>query len=219
MTIEEVVFRCELFIATPPTLERWMAVEQSPAALPEGLSARFRAEDDLPAGGEEHVAVAMVAAVDEKTGGLELLTRRDRLWPPRPDAARAGLGAAVAWRGGSGLFGHWRCTPSSSTAGCRASRRIACSPPSRRLRSSCPPVLRVAAQACARAGEHHRCTGGFCFCREPALKNCLKQLLKKSGKAAGHLLRGDRVQFRGKNPGKNIQNWTTDQRKKTDHRP
>lgn len=219
MTIAEVIRGAIVLFAIPPAPERRITVEQSPPAVPEGVSARFGAEDDLPAGRAENFGVTAVASIDENTGGLELLTRRGRLWPPRPNAARAGLGAAVAWRGGSELFGRWRCTPSSNTSGCRASRRIPCSAPSRRLRSSCPPVLRVAARARRPRGKHPRCTGGFCFCREPAWKNCFKQLLKKSGKAAGHLLPGDGIQVSGKKPRKNIQNWTTGRWKKTDHRP
>ncbi len=43
-----------------------------------------------------------------------------------------------------------------------------------------PPVLR-AARGLVSAREHPRCTGGSCFCREPAWKNCFKQFLKKTG--------------------------------------
>lgn len=218
MTIAKVIGGDVVLFAIPPAPKRRMPVQEPPAALSEGVSARFGAEDDLPAGRAEHFGVAAVAAVGEKAGGLELLTRRDRLSRPRPEAAPAGLGAGGAWRGGSGLFGRCRCRPSSNSAGCRTSRRIACSSPSRRLRSRGPPVSQGSARARAPRGSPPRCTGGFCFCREPSWKNYFKRFLKKSGKAAGHLLpvRGFRV---GRKYGeKNYPKGPPDQKEKVTHR-
>jgi hypothetical protein len=66
MTMAEVVF-CEVFrIAIPPALQRRMAVEQSPAALPKGAVARGRTEDDQLTRRMHHPCVTAVAAVGEK---------------------------------------------------------------------------------------------------------------------------------------------------------
>jgi hypothetical protein len=123
----------------PPAPKRRVAPQQTPAALSKGLSARSGAVDPLFAGRKPHLGVTTVAAVDEIAESGELLTCRGLLSGPLPAGVRIPSGAAVACCVGSGPVGRCRCRPFRSSAGCRASRRNARRPPSRRLRSRDPP--------------------------------------------------------------------------------
>jgi hypothetical protein len=63
----------------PATGQRRMAVEEPPAALPEGVAAGFGAKYRPQMRRPEQLAVAAVAVIDEIEEIGELLTRRDRI--------------------------------------------------------------------------------------------------------------------------------------------